>query len=170
MKYFIYLCSDFLTNISATESANYKFYIKMNERERIVRIMEEEKLNAKDFSQRVGIQPATISNIMNGRNNPSLDVLQRILNTFRMVSADWLVLGSGPMYRQHNSTELTLFDIKPEEDSTISAPKSTEPLISVQTNSVLQSATATSPTNAPVHEVSKIVVFYSDGTFEEVVK
>jgi transcriptional regulator with XRE-family HTH domain len=87
----------------------------MNERQRLEQIIESEGLTAKQFAEEVGIQAGTISNIVNGRNNPSLDVMQRVLNRFRTISSDWLILGVGSMYRTNGAPDTTLFDIKPIE-------------------------------------------------------
>ena len=65
----------------------------MNERERLLKLIADNNMSAKQFAAEVGIQAGTISNIVNGRNNPSLDVMQRVLNRFRTLSSDWLILG-----------------------------------------------------------------------------
>ena len=78
----------------------------MNERDRLVKIMESEGMSARQFSQEIGISAGAISNIMSGRNKPSLDVLQAVLRRFRAISCDWLIMGVGNMYLSGND-ELT---------------------------------------------------------------
>ncbi len=133
----------------------------MNERQRIEQVMTAENLSAKQFATEIGIQAGTLSNIMNGRNNPSLDVLQRVLNRFRTLSSDWLILGVGSMYRPNGEgPDNTLFNIKPleslkKEDETVAkqVPEIQNPVV---------------PANAAAQKtVEKVVIFYSDGTFEE---
>lgn len=125
--------------------------------------MESNGLKAKDFAIEVGIQPGTISNIMSGRNNPSLDVMQRVLNRFRNLNADWLVLGVGQMYRQNGEVPAgALFDIRPEEPAeqhTIEEPVATE--------SKKQQPPAEQHAAIKPREIQKIMIFYTDGTFEE---
>lgn len=130
----------------------------MNERQRLEQVIESEKMTAKQFAQEVGIQAGTISNILSGRNNPSLDVLQRVLNRFRTLSSDWLILGIGPMYRQNGAVvEQSLFDVRPDDSqAVIEAP---------QTQKTEQSPAPSQP--MPVKLVDKILIFYTDGTFEE---
>ena len=70
------------------------------ERDRIEKVMEKEGLNATQFASEIGIKAPTLSHILNGRNNPSLDVMKRILDRYRTISSDWLILGVGPMYRE----------------------------------------------------------------------
>ena len=84
--------------------------------QRIVKLMEVQQVTARRFASEIGIQASTVSNIVNERNSPSLEVLQRILSTYPSVSPDWLILGSGSMYREINdSQQLKLFDIEPIE-------------------------------------------------------
>lgn len=71
----------------------------MNEKERIIQIMNEENMNASQFSEMIGIQRAAISHILAGRNNPSLDVIKKILKSFSTINPDWLLSGEGPMRR-----------------------------------------------------------------------
>ena len=130
----------------------------MNERERLEQVIASENMTAKQFASEVGIQAGTISNILNGRNNPSLDVLQRVLNRFRTLSTDWLILGIGSMYRaKSDSTELSLFDIRPE----------TPALQDTKTETTPPDAAITYENVKETRSVSKIVIFYTDGTFEE---
>lgn len=132
----------------------------MNERQRLEQVIESEKMTAKQFAQEVGIQAGTISNILSGRNNPSLDVLQRVLNRFRTLSSDWLILGIGPMYRQNGAVvEQSLFDVRPEGVSNAG--------VSSDTQKTEQSPAPSQTVPTPVKLVDKILIFYTDGTFEE---
>ena len=129
----------------------------MNERQRLQQIMEAEKMTAKQFAEQVGISAGTISNIMGGRNNPSLDVLQAVLNRFRTINSDWLILGIGSMYRLNgDGPQTSLFDIPPVETAPAEVPAQAQPK-------------AEGKTTIPVVEkkVAKIVVYYTDGTYEE---
>ena len=100
---------------------------------RIAEIIEKEKLTSLKFANLIGIQPSAVSHILAGRNNPSMDVIQKILNTFRTINSDWLILGVGSMYRETGETPKkqpfevkitpnrpqmpSLFDDEPENDT-----------------------------------------------------
>ena len=121
--------------------------------------MQAEGMNAKTFAEEVGISAGTLSNILGGRNNPSLDVVQNVLNRFRTISADWLVLDVGPMYRKQgidSSATMELPFDKPAE-----APQQT-PLMQPK-------QPAPQPVQPIIQQktVQKIAIFYTDGTFEE---
>ena len=85
-------------------------------------------------------------------------VVQNVLNRFRTISADWLVLDVGPMYRKQGidspATMELPFDKPAEAPQTPlmqpkqPAPQPVQPIIQQKT-------------------VQKIAIFYTDGTFEE---
>jgi len=138
----------------------------MDERKRLIQIMESEEMNAKQFSQEVGISPGTLSNIMGGRNKPSLEVMQAILNRFRNIQSDWLILGVGSMYRPSGgSIQTSLFDIKPQDSSD---EKETNVVASIATDTTHSSFPTTTPKyHETTKQVAKILVLYTDGSFEE---
>ena len=78
-------------------------------RDRILKIMEREGLTPSKFAESIGIQRSAMSHIISGRNNPSLDVLLKILERFTYVDSDWLLFGKGEMVREHVFTEPNLF-------------------------------------------------------------
>ena len=133
-------------------------YTNMNERDRILQVMQSEGMNAKQFCQEVGISQGTLSNILGGRNKPSLDVLQAVLRRFRGINCDWLIMGVGSMYlsgsREH--VQPTLFEDEREALVVPSSPSIVSPV-----------ANNVAPTQTAVRTVQKVMIFYSDGTFEE---
>jgi len=137
----------------------------MDERERFLAVMDGENMNAREFAQEIGVSAATISNIVKGRNNPSLDLMQRTCNRFRMINTDWLFLGIGSMYRQvPDAQDQLLLDIRPE------VSESSESGASAAEQAVASRKTA--PQIVTVERVvekkiKKIVVFFEDGTFQE---
>ena len=132
----------------------------MDERERLIEIMKSQELNAKQLSLELGVSAGTISNILGGRNKPSLEFLQNVANHFPFISPTWLFLGFGEKYIEGytpGSSELghTLFS---------QANKVETPSESRISNDTAVSVTMPS---TPARTVQKIVIFYSDGTFEE---
>lgn len=72
-----------------------KVSIKM--KDRIAQIMKEEQLTAVQFAKETGIQQASLSHILNGRNNPSLEIVKKIHQRFSYINLDWLLYGEGTM-------------------------------------------------------------------------
>lgn len=134
----------------------------MDERERLAKIIESEKLSAKQFAAEIGVSAGTISNILGGRNKASTDLLIRILNRFRTISADWLLLGTGSMYRPNGGvTQATLFgDMRPL-DTNQAAAEAEQPQATPQ--QVIYKTTQP----AQQKQIARIIVYYTDGTYEE---
>ena len=68
-------------------------------KDRIRLIMEKQNLTPAKFADRLEINRAVISHILNGRNNPSLDVVTKILELMDFINPEWLIKGSGNMYK-----------------------------------------------------------------------
>lgn len=108
-------------------------------KERIREIMESEDYTPARFADTLDIGRAIVSHILNGRNNPSLDVISRILEAFPAINPDWLLFGTGNMYRGDNagnkpsaetlesqdvsSTEKTSFDLFSQPQTVIQNEK-----------------------------------------------
>lgn len=137
----------------------------MDERERLIEIMKSQELNSKQLSLELGVSAGTISNILGGRNKPSLEFLQNVANHFPFISPAWLFLGFGEKYIEgyipsSSEAERTLFS---QGEPTI-VVKNEASIDSLVSNHVVASVPMQSTS---VRTVQKIVIFYSDGTFEE---
>lgn len=134
----------------------------MNERERVQKIMECEGLNSKQFSQEIGVSAGTISNILGGRNKPSLEVMQAILRRFRNINPLWIIDGEGVMYPTSSSNDAPRLPF-PDEIETKTPKVETKVLSPLLETSPISAA----PAPTPPRTVQKVMIFYSDGTFEE---
>jgi len=124
----------------------------MNEKERIEQIMQALNLSGRQFAEQIRVRPGTISNMMTGRNNPSYDVIKRILDRYPTLNPEWLILGKGEMWRTIPGYEAQLFDNLP--------PAGTTP-------PVIAKKEEPQPVAAPSKQIRNIVVYYTDNTFEE---
>ena len=99
-------------------------------------------LSASSFAEKIGVQRSSISHILSGRNKPSLEFIMKVLSSFPEVDLYWLLNGKGVFPKNDEN-----FQEKTEipEPVKIKASKST-------------SSTKT---------VQRIVIFYSDGSFED---
>lgn len=157
----------------------------MDIKQKIEMIMEKEQMNSAQFAAAIGIQGSTLSHILNGRNNPSLDVLTKILKFFQTISSDWLLMDLGSMYRSEKQSQApTLFDNIDENSSKTSsyeqniAPKINIPTAPIQQNNTLLQENTIQTTLEPLQNykaiveppsksVRKIIVYYTDNTFQE---
>ncbi len=142
---------------------------------RIQQIMEREGMTPGRFADSIGIQRSALSHILNGRNNPSLDVIMKILSRFDYLSTDWLMFDKGPMFKhqikkEQQDTHLPEpaqeprsyhddFDFAMDTDAT---EASTNPV--KQDDAFISDITIRS--NDPRRRVARIMIFYSDNTFD----
>lgn len=126
----------------------------MNERERIDAVRKSMNLSARQFAEEIHVRPGTISNMMSGRNNPSLEVMKRIMERYPTLNPEWLISGVGDMWRTPPGQEAGLFDsLAPEGKRSVvrSTITKEEPQVPA----------------VPPKQIRNIVVYYTDGTYEE---
>jgi len=139
-------------------------------KDRIIQLMTNESISASRLADQIQIQRSAISHILSGRNNPSLDFIQKILKVFPHISSDWLVLGKGA-YKTSNESPQTsptlssniqdnfLFNSNKNLSSNYIKPKDVPKPIKEK---IIEKA------NPKVNKsVERVIVFYSDKTFVE---
>ena len=82
-------------------------------KDRIKKIQEYSGLSLGVFASRTGIKSASLSHILNGRNNPSLDVVMKIHETFPEISWEWMLYGTGPMLNGGNDNTIENRQVEP---------------------------------------------------------
>lgn len=124
--------------------------------ERIAAIIKVNQHTAASFADALGIQRSNISHILNGRNKPSLDLLEKILNHFPRVDAAWLITGKAPAK-----------PIEAEEPSQFVA----KPLVQAKREAQQAAMESSAPNSGGGADsgqdkvIERIVVFYTDRTF-----
>ena len=59
--------------------------------------MDLEGLKSSNLADNIGVNRATISHILSGRNKPSIDFLQKLLSAYPNLNSNWLITGIGYM-------------------------------------------------------------------------
>ena len=99
-------------------------------------------LSAASFAEKIGVQRSSISHILSGRNKPSLEFTMKVLSSFPEVDLYWLLNGKGDFPKKEEgivkSTEIPM-PVKIKHPKSISSDKT----------------------------IQRIVIFYSDGSFED---
>ena len=67
-------------------------------------ILDLENLSPAQLADRLGVQRSGISHILSGRNKPSFELLQRVVQSFPEISAEWLITGNGKPLKEQNQT------------------------------------------------------------------
>lgn len=99
--------------------------------DRIKLLLEDKGLSPSAFADTIDIQRSSMSHILSGRNNPSLDMIQKILNNFPDINSSWLLTGKGKM------KQLDLFGAEderkaPEPSPVIAAKQKNEEPVKVE--------------------------------------
>lgn len=133
--------------------------------ERLQMVIKMNGMTNSTFADEIGVQRSSISHVLAGRNKPSIDFIQKILDTFPKVDANWLVTGKkigrtmDPNVKQQD--EKGTYVLPPEQipgSGTDTSTPSRED--SDKAPSLDQKVTAGKT-------IQKVVIFYKDGTYEE---
>jgi transcriptional regulator with XRE-family HTH domain len=94
-------------------------------------------MNASQFADAIGIKPANLSHVLSGRNKPSMDFLEKVIESFPKVNASWLLTGI----------------VRAEEPESKEIKRTNQPsnVEATMENKVIE----------------RIVIFYKDGSFKE---
>ncbi len=55
--------------------------------------MESQHMTQQTFAQSIGMSPASLSSIFNGRTKPTINIVEAIKNKIPKISTDWLMFG-----------------------------------------------------------------------------
>ena len=133
-------------------------------KDRIIKFLKHENISATRFADEIGVQRSSISHILSGRNNPSFEFIFKMLFRYKLLNAEWLIMGNGNMIKKSDQNpvnldsggkikQLELFQSLPEIPSLQEIPKNSQ---------VLPDSTISKD-----RKIDKILIFYSDKTFEE---
>ena len=74
--------------------------------ERLKNWMESEGLKPSVLADNIGVNRATVSHILSGRNKPSIDFLEKLLSAYPKLNANWLITGIGYMNTKKEAKEV----------------------------------------------------------------
>jgi transcriptional regulator with XRE-family HTH domain len=152
-------------------------------KDRIAKIIREEGLSAAKFADEIGVQASSISHILSGRNNPSLDFLIKTIERFRGINVEWLLLGKGDMYKSSSKNEpvrrIESLNAEPDLFSAVQTPnksndvtnKENQPMenpelkdLNQNMDNLIDEVITTNPnTSKPI---DKIVILFKDKSFD----
>lgn len=120
---------------------------------RLQEMMDYYEMSAAGLADKIGVQRSSISHLLSGRNNPSLDFVLKILDNYPRIDFNWLVKGIGKLESvdedmSESQSSPTLFD-------QASSKKKEKSAVKFQQNS-----------NNNAKTLEKIILLYADGSFE----
>ena len=112
---------------------------------RIISIIEDSNLTNSEFAEKIGVPKSTISHLLSERNNPSLDIVSKISNTFKDITSDYLIFCQSQLEKSSSEVPSDLFSGKD---------------IDITQDSVKESN----------NKVKSIIIIYENNKFEQIDK
>jgi transcriptional regulator with XRE-family HTH domain len=88
--------------------------------DRISLVLRTKNISPSVLADELGVQRSGISHILNGRNKPSLDFIQKLIKLYPDISIQWILFGEGPMMNPYPAEKT---DNRPLTSTMISADK-----------------------------------------------
>ena len=113
--------------------------------DRLKIVMSHFGLTPSSLADAIGVPRSSISHLLSGRNKPSLDFVLKLVKTYPEVNLYWLLNGKGDFPAKAQK------DHMPQKEVVSAERKAAIPPI---------------PSQHKEKSISKIVIFFADGTFE----
>ena len=104
---------------------------KKNILNRIKKIISDNNLSNSEFAEKIGIPKSSVTHLLSERNNPSLDIIIKISETFDDISTDYLIFGYESDKKLPSEPLNNLFDDLNEETSKDSVKDSNNTIKSI---------------------------------------
>ena len=142
-------------------------------KEKLEIIRANENMNASELAKKLGVEASAISHIRSGRNKPSFDFVVKILAAFPHINPDWLLLDRGPYERDGMVTPIDsskeskpVSDVTPSPGVTLFDAVDNTPLSEPQSEVRNVDIPALSRCSSSDKAVQRIIVLYSDNSFD----
>lgn len=151
---------------------------------RLKQFLAAENISQSQFADTIKVVRASVSHVLSGRNNPSYEFMRAIMLSYPQLNMEWLMIGKGKMYKEapassnapeqpaHIPSDLLFSDYELDEPIEI-APESNKSErqhtaeVSVQTSTEINTLKEITQTIVKQRNVSKIIIMFDDGTFQE---
>lgn len=156
---------------------------------RLKQFLAAENITQAQFASTINIGKANISHVLSGRNKPGYDFIKAIMVGYPHLNLNWLMLGTGKMYdmslpvREKPVTDGTIIfnddddeDEDEDDDNDLELLDTQDPGNEYEETPVedefspissLKESVNASQTTVKQRRVSKIVVLFDDGSFQE---
>ncbi len=139
---------------------------------RLKQFLAAENLTQAQFADSINVVRASVSHILSGRNNPSFDFIRAMMGKYPNLNMEWLMFGKGRMYKDsaplQKDQDLLFPTDEPENFPGIQEIEHVpEEIETVPLSSELNTLDKTLQTVVKQRKVSKIIVLFDDGTYQE---
>ncbi|MDQ1089074.1 MULTISPECIES: helix-turn-helix transcriptional regulator [unclassified Siphonobacter] len=142
----------------------------MTDKEKVIYLLESNDLTAAQFADSIGIPRSSISHILSGRNRLSMDIARKIVKQFPEITYEWLcdenptvIKSNGFSHPKAAYSQPVVNEMQPQVKSSDFARKN-----GVGQRPDLAYSQAHEKASFENKHVVKMIVFYSDQTWQEV--
>lgn len=149
--------------------------VSMEFKDRIELLMKTQHMNRQVFGQLTGTSQSTLSNIFNGKTQPTLKIVYDIKDKMPSVNTDWLLFGVGRMFNDQPDPIDQSIQSETVEPALDFSSSSNPPLQASQPVQNQQRVTNTPNIypnfdakylDKPRRQITEIRIFYDDQTWE----
>ena len=87
-----------------------------NMNNRLQQFLAAENISQSQFADTINVARASVSHILAGRNKPGWDFLNNMMRHYPNLNIEWLLNGTGKMYKTQLRQEEFKQDVKPAEE------------------------------------------------------
>lgn len=124
---------------------------------RLEKIIDYYDLSAAAFADQIEVGRSSISHILSGRNKPSLDFVMKVISHYPEVELYWLLNGKGKFPKERS--------VSPPQPEVSPKPITPAPGIEPSSHAIPQQGIQKDSAQKG-KQIKKIVIFYTDGSFE----
>jgi transcriptional regulator with XRE-family HTH domain len=140
---------------------------------RIKHLMDYFSLTPSKLADILGVNRSRLSHILNGRNKPSLEIVISLLDSYPELNPEWLMFGKEPFLRSKPSRPpknlLEYVEVKKFEEKENKADIASEAddIKEITDKSRETTKTKTLDDSSQNNGITKIIVYFSNQTFQE---
>lgn len=149
-------------------------------KDRIAQIIQKEGLTAGQFAEKIGTSPASLSHILKGRNNPSLELVMKIHKACDYINLNWLLYGEGEMEADIDTFNHLGPESEETEDGLLTSESAVFPSEGMSRTEYRKENEVKAPLyipkeivreevkyiEKPTKKITEIRIFYDNGTYE----
>lgn len=145
--------------------------------QRLQQFLNAENISQAQLADSLGVARAGISHIIAGRNKPGFDFIESMARLYPALNLEWLITGKGKMYKTAKMTEDRSGDLFAADFAKENTTESVQNVMPAGENVIpekenIPEKPLTKPLNVSIehtvnHSVSKVIIFFEDGTYQE---
>ncbi len=145
---------------------------------RLKQFLAAENITQAQFADNINVVRASVSHILSGRNKPSFDFIMAMMSKYPNLNIEWLIFGKGRMYKNMQDSEPE--QLFPTESFVPAAPEDNlsfrrteeiehvaEEVETIRSSNELNTLGNNIQNTVKQRNVSKIIVMFDDGSYQE---